>query len=242
VTRRRRNLQSAICNLQLGRGLDGAARSYRPWECGWLPNETLRRAISGVVPYARGALLDVGSGLQPYRELFQPYITSYTALDRPSAQYYHALTTCYGDALELPFHDGSFDTVLAFEVLEHLPDSQRFFSEVARVLAPGGCLLLTTPHIWGLHDEPYDFYRFTPHGLRALCERHGLRPLVLEPVAGYWVTAGARFSYYLHRFRRLRGIVEQCAQLGVQQAALLADRLDFVPSDAWNHVLVARRS
>jgi SAM-dependent methyltransferase len=215
---------------------------YRPWECGWLPNETLRRAIMGVVPYAHGALLDVGSGLQPYREPFQPYITSYIALDRPSAQYEHPLTTCYGDALSLPFRDGIFDTAIAFEVLEHLPDPQRFFAEVARVLAPGGCLLLTTPHIWGLHDEPYDFYRFTPHGLRYLCERHGLSPIMIQPVAGYWVTAGARFSYYLHRFRRLRGIVEQCAQLCVQQAALLGDRIDFVAADAWNHLLVARRS
>jgi SAM-dependent methyltransferase len=214
---------------------------YRPGQCGWLPNETLHRAIERVAGYARGALLDVGSGKQPYRALFAPRVTGYTALDRPSDQYRSVLTTCYGDALGLPFRSGAFDTVVAFEVLEHLPDPHTFFAEVARVLVAGGHLILSTPHIWGLHDEPYDFYRFTPHGLRHLCTQHGLTPLQIEPVAGYWVTAGARFSYYIDRFRRLRGPLGSCAQILVQVGALMLDRLDFVRTDAWNHVLVARR-
>jgi len=50
-------------------------------------------------------------------------------------------------AYHLPFADGSFDKVLFTEVLEHIPDDVAAMREVARVLAPGGTLALTTPHL-----------------------------------------------------------------------------------------------
>jgi ubiquinone/menaquinone biosynthesis C-methylase UbiE len=46
----------------------------------------------------------------------------------------------------LPFPDGAFTLVWASEVLEHLADTARFLSDIRRVLAPGGRLLLTTPN------------------------------------------------------------------------------------------------
>ena len=46
----------------------------------------------------------------------------------------------------LPFADGAFTLVWASEVLEHVADTARFLSEIRRVLAPGGRLLLTTPN------------------------------------------------------------------------------------------------
>jgi SAM-dependent methyltransferase len=45
----------------------------------------------------------------------------------------------------LPFADGSFDTVLSFQVIEHVPDPARYLSEIRRVLVPGGRLVLATP-------------------------------------------------------------------------------------------------
>jgi SAM-dependent methyltransferase len=45
----------------------------------------------------------------------------------------------------LPFEDGSFDLVWASETIEHIADTARWLSEVRRVLAPGGRLLVTTP-------------------------------------------------------------------------------------------------
>ena len=46
----------------------------------------------------------------------------------------------------LPFEDGHFDTVSSLEVLEHVADEGRMLGELARVLRPGGRLVLTTPH------------------------------------------------------------------------------------------------
>jgi ubiquinone/menaquinone biosynthesis C-methylase UbiE len=48
--------------------------------------------------------------------------------------------------LEIPAPDGSFDLVVAFEIIEHLSDWRRFLREVRRVLAPEGKFLVSTPN------------------------------------------------------------------------------------------------
>lgn len=63
------------------------------------------------------------------------------------------------------FADGTFDYVFMSEVLEHVKTPQEGVNEVHRVLKPGGTLYLSTPFIFPLHDEPYDFYRYTKYGL-----------------------------------------------------------------------------
>jgi SAM-dependent methyltransferase len=70
----------------------------------------------------------------------------------------------------LPFPDGSFDTVLAVETVEHVRDLQLLLSELRRVLVPGGELALTTPAAAPLvrPGEPFSPHlrRFTTRSLR----------------------------------------------------------------------------
>ena len=67
-----------------------------------------------------------------------------------------------GDALRLPFADGTFDRVIASEVLEHIPDDEAAMAELARVLRPGGTMAVTVPRCgpefvnWALSDEYHD--------------------------------------------------------------------------------------
>ncbi len=67
--------------------------------------------------------------------------------------------TCNGSALDLPFPDGSFERIIASEVLEHIGDDRRAISELARVLKPGGTIAVTVPRWfpelvnWALDDE-----------------------------------------------------------------------------------------
>ena len=64
-----------------------------------------------------------------------------------------------GDATCIPFPDGSFDKVIAAEVLEHLPADQSAMNEITRVLRPGGMAAVTVPSwlperiCWQLSDE-----------------------------------------------------------------------------------------
>ena len=52
------------------------------------------------------------------------------------------------DLTALPFPDGSFDVVIASEVLEHIPDDARAIGEIARVVRPGGRVAVTVPRWW----------------------------------------------------------------------------------------------
>jgi SAM-dependent methyltransferase len=52
------------------------------------------------------------------------------------------------DAYRLPFADGTFDVVIAAEILEHIPDDGAAMAEVVRVLRPGGRLAVTVPRWW----------------------------------------------------------------------------------------------
>lgn len=70
--------------------------------------------------------------------------------------------TVEGDALDLPFDDGTFDVVIAAEVLEHIPDDQLAMNELARVVRPGGRVAVTVPRFlpericWALSDDYHE--------------------------------------------------------------------------------------
>lgn len=56
------------------------------------------------------------------------------------------LSYLVGDCESIPCPDASFDIIVTFEVIEHLPDPARYVQELARVLAPAGLLVLSTPN------------------------------------------------------------------------------------------------
>jgi SAM-dependent methyltransferase len=90
-----------------------------------------------------------------------------------------------GDATAMPFGDGSFDRVIAAEVLEHIPRDQQAMNEIARVLRPGGIAAVTVPAwlpervCWALsadyHNVPGGHVRiYTRAELEAKLARAGL--------------------------------------------------------------------
>lgn len=204
-----------------------------------LHREHLVRAAQA---YARGRLLDIGCGRQPYTALLQEGVSQYISIEIDRQRYASTPPRVWSSGLCLPFRDCSFATVLCAQVLEHVPEPGQLLGEVRRVLQPGGHLILTAPHIWGIHEEPRDYYRFTGYGLEYLACRAGLEPVDIHPLAGYWVTAGARFCHYLQQFEKigLALVVRPLCAL-VQVLAWGLDRVHRVESDAWNFLMVARR-
>ena len=138
--------------------------------------------------HARGRLLDVGCGNEPYRKLFAGRVREHVGCDLVQSSDGRANVLC--PATELPFHGGSFDTVLITQVIEHVADHQAMLSEAFRVLRPGGALILSGPMYWPLHEEPFDFFRFTRHGLQFLLERAGFGGVEIVGNGGKWALCG----------------------------------------------------
>lgn len=114
----------------------------------------------------------------------------------------------------LPYGSGEFDLVLLSEVLEHLPDQRTVVAEAARVLRPGGHLLLSTPNIARLHSRFHYFWT-------------GTHKLIRRRV-GWDVPADALYAYHTNPvdfplFHTL-----------LHQAGLSVERLD-VTRFKWKH-------
>ncbi|HEY5109803.1 MAG TPA: methyltransferase domain-containing protein [Acidimicrobiales bacterium] len=73
------------------------------------------------------------------------------------------------DATQLPLADDSVDMLITLEMLEHVPDPPAVVRELARVLKPGGTVLLSVPSAVPRHDN-HDYWRFTAQGLQQMCE------------------------------------------------------------------------
>ena len=102
-----------------------------------------------------------------------------------------------GDALQLPFADGTFNRVICSEVLEHILDDEAVMAELSRVLADDGTMAVTVPRFgpelvnWALSDEYYD----TPGGHVRIYRRSTL----LERLAGAGlVPFGSHHAHGLH--------------------------------------------
>lgn len=123
-----------------------------------------------VVRYARGRTLDMGAGQLAWRELLQKHCQEYFSGDLTAG--FPELDLLF-DVKQLPFPDETFDTLFCCSVLEHLPDPWEAFSEMWRILSPGGVAIVSLPFVYNLHDEPYDYYRFTRYGIEHLAKQAG---------------------------------------------------------------------
>ena len=130
----------------------------------------------------------------------------------------HGVAPIRADALRLPFADASLSCVVAGEVLEHLPDLESASAELARVLAPGGVLVIDTlndtlfcrialvrvaEHLPGgappgIHDPAL---LVDPERLRRLLAAHGVR---LGSPTGLRPSIRDYLAWLLHRTERVR--------------------------------------
>lgn len=169
------------------------------------------KAVAAAFRHLRGRVIDLGCGIMPYAELLPPAVTAYHGLDITVRD---SRPTLIGDIQSLGMlADASFDSVVCLEVLEHVPDPAHAVGEIARVLADGGVLVLSAPHLSRLHEIPHDYYRYTEYGLRYLLEGHDLDLLSVQVRGGLFSFLGHQAATVLLGLAWGQGIVSAGARL-----------------------------
>src|SRR5262249_50198528 len=132
--------------------------------------ERIRRAIAeyAAPAPAAGRALDIGCGGQPFRGDLEAIGYAHWGPHVPQNPEGTVDVICAIDDTLPPalLASGRFDFLICTEVLEHVADWESAFRNFSRLLAARGRLLVTCPHFYPLHAEPYDFWRPTPHALR----------------------------------------------------------------------------
>lgn len=213
-----------------------------------LARMSIARAMRAVAPQTRGDLVDIGCGLRPYRSLFEPYIGRYIGIDYPPTGGNDAQVdaTLYADSAHLPLRDGCADTALTTQVLEHVPEPLSMLREAHRILRPGGKLIMTAPFVWGEHEVPRDFYRYTSYGLRYLLGRASFRVLEVRALDGLYAVLGQMYldqlniAFHAQSPRRQRAI--RVINAVVNRASTALDRRFRSTRLCLTYLVVAERA
>lgn len=147
----------------------------------YLIRSRLWKRISSYASGAKGKVLDFGCGSKPYEGLFVN-CESYIGVDIVNSGHNHkdSKVDVFWDGKTLPFDDNYFDVCVSFEVFEHVFAPEAVLAELKRVLKPGGSLVITTPFVYGEHEVPFDFARYTSYGLRHLLTEAGFQVEAVE--------------------------------------------------------------
>jgi SAM-dependent methyltransferase len=123
------------------------------------------------------ARLEVGPGLRPRLPMSGTHFVDVSAPALARLRERGGLATL-SDVTALPYRDGTFDLVCAFDIVEHVEDDRRVFAELSRVARRGASVVLSVP----LHRARWTAFdalvghvrRYEPDHLLALLREHGL--------------------------------------------------------------------
>jgi SAM-dependent methyltransferase len=154
-----------------------------------------------------GTVVDLGCGTAPFREEILMHAREYIGVDWTNTPHASRATVVADLNGTLPFDDGMADHIVSLEVIEHLAEPTVMLREAARILRPGGQLTLSAPFQWWEHEAPWDYQRFTRHGLRYQLEKAGFVDIEVRNTTGFWSMWCLKLNYQLARVPRGPGWV-----------------------------------
>jgi SAM-dependent methyltransferase len=138
-----------------------------------------------MVKHVSGDLLEIGAGTVPYYGIYKDSIKSVTTTDWHNSSHSNSYIDVISDSNDgLSFKDEIFDTVLMADVLEHINRPEVLFKDVGRVLKERGKVIVFVPFMYGIHESPHDYFRYTEFSLEKLCLQNNFEILDLSPYGG----------------------------------------------------------
>lgn len=153
----------------------------------------------------KGTVLDFGAGNMPYKNVINSFerVSRYISLDIHNDYYNNpGIDIFWSPGQKIPMKAKSVDIIICTEVLEHISDPQEILSEFSRILKEKGKVFITVPHIWPIHDSPYDFHRHTPFSLKHLLEKSSFYKLEIYPHGGWNYALAQMLGLWLKRVPR----------------------------------------
>ena len=152
--------------------------------------------------YYRGILVDLGCGTAPYKTFFLQYADQYIGVDWAKTLHDSKadVISNFNEKIMLPDHYA--DTIISLSVIEHLCEPQVFLNESFRILKEEGTMILQVPWMWWVHEAPYDYFRYTPYGLKYLFEKAGFQELYIQPTSGFFTMWFLKMNYFSLRWIR----------------------------------------
>ena len=198
---------------------------------------SLNRDIEKCVrEYAKGRVLDIGCGNKPYEKMFNAFATEYIGCDVIQSDLNKVDILCL--ATQIPLSDASFDTVFSTQVIEHVEDHQGLIKEAYRLLKPGGYFILSGPMYWHLHEEPYDYFRFTKYGFKHILEKNGFSIAEIIPNGGKWALMGQMIIHTMHP----RIVKIKLFRVFINSVFSYLDKKYFNDINTMNYVVVGKKS
>jgi glycosyltransferase involved in cell wall biosynthesis/predicted SAM-dependent methyltransferase len=144
-----------------------------------------RHHIVGSWARAAGHTLDIGCGSSLIIQSLNDAVALEFNFSKVRYLNRHGVPVTHGSAFALPFKNDSFDCVISSQVIEHIPYDEVLFTEMRRVLRPGGMLIIGTPDYdtvgWRTIEPIYGF--LMPGGYRDEHITHYTRGQLLELLA-----------------------------------------------------------
>ena len=191
-----------------------------------------------------GDVLDLGCGSMPYADIIiENGASNYTGVDWNATNRNLKYKKIEADISKtLPFPNEYTNTIVSFEVLEHLPEPDLFINECWRILKNDGELFLTVPFIWHVHEDPYDYYRFTKYGLEYLLKKNNFTDIEVEELAGFWISWALIFNY--HTVSYSKGPIKYFLYLVwwvTQNVSVFLDRVNYNSRSTCNYKVYAKK-
>lgn len=181
----------------------------------YISRRGLYKSILKFASNIHGNVLDFGCGSKPYESLFSNS-KSYIGVDIEVSGHRHidSKVDVFYDGKKLPFPDKSFDSLVAFEVFEHIFNLDEVLTEITRILKHNGQMLISIPFAWPEHEVPYDNARYTSYGIKFILEKNGFEILEIYKSTTYFLaTCQLMISYLAWNVFPVGGIPSRILQI-----------------------------